>query len=173
MEWWVYLLLFLALLLTVVILYLSFLRPNKIRRRKLSQDLKRNPNKIVISPEDVKLFRCFKLSDLKNTKPEPEYFESGVYGFYVDDKINNSNDFYPIYLTYDEENIWKGILHTNQELLNHQKHFQNVFDYLEKNKQDLSKIKFFIIEDYNLENFDYWTEILETDIKGFNFKARK
>jgi hypothetical protein len=31
-------------------------------------------------------------------------------------------------------------------------------------------LKFFIIEDYNPENYSYWNETLETDVKGFNIK---
>jgi hypothetical protein len=170
MEWWIYLLVFLVLVFSVLVIYFSFIYPKKLQRKKLASDLIKRPNKVVVSPEDVKLFLSFKFNDLENVKPEPDYQESGVFGFYVDKPIFNQDDFYPIYLTKDETSIWHGIFKVKQELAKKNKKFKNVDAYLEKHRLKLENISFFIIQDYNLENFNYWTEILETNINGFNRK---
>jgi hypothetical protein len=44
---------------------------------------------------------------------------------------------------------------TKKALNDHDPRYQNVYEYLELTNQKLENLKFFIIEDYNPENYSY------------------
>jgi hypothetical protein len=77
---------------------------------------------------------------------------------------------YPIFLDVDQQNLWQGVQKTKQALNNHDTRYEKVYEYLDLTNQKLENLKFFIIEDYNPNNYSFWNETLEIDSKGFNTK---
>jgi len=170
MEWWVYLLIFIALIFVAFVIYFSFLVPKKEKQKKLREQLKKHPNRVVVSPENVKLFTNFAFNQLPEQAPDEAYQNSGLYGFYVDAKMTAHDARYPIFLDVDQQDLWQGVQKTKQALNNHDARYEKVYEYLDLTNQKLENLKFFIIEDYNPNNYSFWNETLETDSKGFNTK---
>jgi len=170
MEWWVYLLIFIALIFVAFVIYFVFLVPRKENLKKQREQLKRHPNRVVDAPEKVKLFTNFAFNKLPEVAPDEAYRNSGLYGFYVDAKMTAHDSRYPIFIAVDQKDLWQGMQTTKKALNEHDPRYQNVYEYLELTNQKLENLKFFIIEDYNPDNYSYWNETLETDVKGFNIK---